>query len=350
MHLLQSSFAGFVLATLTGAAHAHMAMSDPTPRGNPFPPVGTADYDLKSPLDSEARPFPCGGKPKGVNVLTTNAGSTVPVTIGGSANHDGGHCQFALSVDGSTFVVVKDVIRDCLIDSNNFKYDVPIPGGFPSGPAVLSWTWINALGNREFYMNCADITVNNGGSGFTGPELLIVNLPGHPTVPEMLAGVDDSRGLFATRPMISVGSGSATTSSTSSTSSSSTQSTAHQLTAPAHVAAAPASAASSDTVAADSTVEPAVSSDSTAAPASVPAPSADTTTSSSSSTSTAPSTSSVDCSSPTAALMTCSGTGFIMCSNGAPSQFMPCAPSTECRPFGKYVQCVPPGFSIAVRK
>jgi hypothetical protein len=102
----------------------------------------------------------------------------------------GGSCQFSLSYDqGQTFKVVHSVIGGCPLKS---QYSVQLPSGAPSGEALFAWTWISRLAGqpyppplpalkvpsdgREYYMNCAKITVSNGGSGFDGPDLFVANL------------------------------------------------------------------------------------------------------------------------------------------------------------------------------
>jgi hypothetical protein len=60
----------------------------------------------------------------------------------------------------------------------------------PSGEVTVFWTWVNKIGNREYYMECADISINtnNNISGdLSGKELLVVNLPGYPIIPEFAA-------------------------------------------------------------------------------------------------------------------------------------------------------------------
>ncbi|KAI8922080.1 hypothetical protein DFJ77DRAFT_445208 [Powellomyces hirtus] len=310
MHARSVSFI-LLLLGLTTSALAHMQMTSPPPRGNVAPPVGTVDYNLKNPLNGRDRPFPCGGKPRGSSMATVKAGTQLPVSLGGSAIHDGGHCQFALSVDGVAWVVVKDVIRNCLLN-NALTYNVPIPASFPSGPVILAWAWINAIGNREYYMSCADITIQGGGAGFTGPQLLVVNLPGVPTVPEMLPGIDDGRSLFLARPMITIG----------------TKQGAPAVQVPTvpHPKPAPVPTQVGLPKPAPTTVPviPALPPVPQPAPASPPA---------------------TTCAGGVnAPAMFCSGTGFILCVDGKPTPVMPCAPSTSCRPFGKYILCLPPNW------
>ena len=71
--------------------------------------------------------------------------------------------------------------------------DVALPSEAPSGEALFAWTWFNNAGtspcryelpmltlmippgNREMYMNCAAVTVTNGGSGLSGPTPFVAN-------------------------------------------------------------------------------------------------------------------------------------------------------------------------------
>ncbi|ORY05086.1 hypothetical protein K493DRAFT_161077, partial [Basidiobolus meristosporus CBS 931.73] len=161
---------------------AHMEMVQPPPRMSQFNPTykGYPDFDMNSPLDPSRWPFPCRGFSRGGVVQTVKAGATIPVKIGGGAPHNGGHCQFAVSYDDKTFVVLRDVFDDCLVGSLTFN--VQMPSDAPSGRATLAWTWINKTGNREYYMNCADIEIQGRSGGYiTGPKLLVVNLPGYVT-------------------------------------------------------------------------------------------------------------------------------------------------------------------------
>ncbi|TKA36249.1 hypothetical protein B0A49_13667, partial [Cryomyces minteri] len=89
--------------------------------------------------------------------VTWNAGSTYNMTLAGSANHLGGSCQLSLSYDnGATFRVIKSMIGGCPLTST---YDFTIPSFAPSGTALFAWTWQNFEGNREFYMNCAEVAI-----------------------------------------------------------------------------------------------------------------------------------------------------------------------------------------------
>ncbi|KNE72145.1 hypothetical protein AMAG_16637 [Allomyces macrogynus ATCC 38327] len=188
------------------SAHGHMVMRDPPPRHshrNPGP-SGQIDYDDTSPLGT----FPCKGYRAQKPVRTVRAGTSIPVTIGGDAPHNGGHCQFALSYDGEkTWVVVETVIRDCMRYANPYSVDVPIPKSAPAGTAAFAWTWINAVGNREYYMACTDLVIENPDTtaALTGPELLVANLPGFPLrFPEFPGNSYDMREVFEKRRVITV--------------------------------------------------------------------------------------------------------------------------------------------------
>ncbi|KAI9189454.1 hypothetical protein H9P43_000887 [Blastocladiella emersonii ATCC 22665] len=195
-----------VLLALVALANGHMMMSDPAPWASKFSPgpKGQIDYSYTSPLGK----FPCKGYAPQASVKTVKAGSSLPVTIIGGATHDGGHCQFALSYDNQkTWVVLDTIIRDCLRPGTGpFTYNIPIPASAPGGDASIAWAWINAVGNREYYMSCSTITIDGPKDGsITGPELLVANLPGFPLrFPEFGGKGDDKRELFDQRKIITV--------------------------------------------------------------------------------------------------------------------------------------------------
>ncbi|KAJ1950729.1 hypothetical protein EC988_004279 [Linderina pennispora] len=128
---------------------------------------------------------------------TWNSGSSVTINFlqDDVTGHYGGHCEFSISYDGGkTFVVLKQVLKHCFYNgpSNSdvpqvFNYSVDLPANLPgSNKAVFAWTWVNASGNREYYMNCADIAIVGGAGSFTGKQMTIANYPGYPTIPEFL--------------------------------------------------------------------------------------------------------------------------------------------------------------------
>lgn len=179
----------FLFAATYSAVNAHMKMVQPTPRGT-FEPI---DYDLQSPLGPD-RPYPCGGKPAGKVTATMEAGKYFDVQLGGGAPHDGGHCQFGVSYDQKTWVVIHTVVRECM-RKEGLNYKIKVPADIPSSEhAVFAWTWINSAGNREYYMNCADIRITGSQSkSLSGLELFIGNIDGHPIIPEMDGNVPSSK-------------------------------------------------------------------------------------------------------------------------------------------------------------
>ncbi|KAK1829283.1 hypothetical protein QBC39DRAFT_392677 [Podospora conica] len=165
------SFTATVLATLLAAgnlAAAHMEMSYPPPFRSKFNPNAGSniDYSMTAPLSGDGSNYPCKGYHKdlgtaaGAPTASFAPGSTYNMTIVGGAAHGGGSCQASLSYDGgATFTVIESIIGGCPLNSN---YDFTVPADAPTGQAIFAWTWQNTIGNREFYMNCAAVTVGGG--------------------------------------------------------------------------------------------------------------------------------------------------------------------------------------------
>ncbi|KAI9188296.1 hypothetical protein H9P43_002687 [Blastocladiella emersonii ATCC 22665] len=199
-----------LLACLAAVSHGHMEMKAPPPRRskfNKFVPESQIDYDLNSPLAPHTvHPFPCRGSPAGQSVATLTPGRSVPVELYGTAIHGGGHCQFALSYDEKTWVVLQTVLNDCMLSGLNF--DVPLPATTPGGKAVFGWFWVNKEGNREMYANCADVTINGPASGtLRGPKVTTANIPGAPVIGEFAAGADPRVDLYQNQPIVEIGPG-----------------------------------------------------------------------------------------------------------------------------------------------
>jgi hypothetical protein len=177
--------------------------------------------------------FPCKGFPKGPSI-TTITGNTVNIQLEGSATHGGGHCQFGITTDDSNFVVLSTVIRNCLITGMSYSFE--LPNNFPETDITVFWTWVNAIGNREYYMDCADVTVKNGNSNqqavITGLDLLVLNLPGYTTIPEFPnPGMYDGSELFDSRQQKSITvSGSVNEQTSSQTTQSTSTTTSTELT------------------------------------------------------------------------------------------------------------------------
>ncbi|CAG8563069.1 10997_t:CDS:2, partial [Diversispora eburnea] len=154
-------------------------MSYPPARGHPLNPNTVVDRDcLTAPLNGgpgcPAKPFPCGGYPvDSAFGVTFNAGQVFevqfqnpgvpnPTDTSDQGRHNGGLCEFALSYNGgSTWTKIATYHRTC--PDVFYRWPVKIPENAPTcdtlGQCILSWSWINALGNREFYQNCADVRI-----------------------------------------------------------------------------------------------------------------------------------------------------------------------------------------------
>ncbi|KAK2755598.1 C6 transcription factor [Colletotrichum kahawae] len=164
-----------VIPTFARLSSAHMMMSDPPPlkaKINPNTAEGNIDYSYTNPLSSSGSDYPCKGH---LSVLDTseadpvdtwNAGEDHTITLSGHTTHNGGSCQVSMSVDGgSTFKVLRSVIGGCPA-GDGYQISFTLPDDTPSSDqAILAWSWFNNVGNREMYMNCAVIKIENGGSG-----------------------------------------------------------------------------------------------------------------------------------------------------------------------------------------
>ncbi|KAK3063714.1 hypothetical protein LTS18_013363 [Coniosporium uncinatum] len=207
------------LLTLFTAVECHLFMGNPPP----FRWGETKDIvELVMPLNGAPQgypqqPFPCKGhhvQPSGTLAepsVTWSAGQTVTFQLYDSTNttgatmnqiegaaHSGGSCQISFSYDkGSSWVVVQNYEGDCPRVRSDRKgqvtnfYDVnqdytfTVPADFPSGDRVLvAWTWINATGNREYYMSCSCVRIEGVGPSTeitpAGPPLLVANLQADP--------------------------------------------------------------------------------------------------------------------------------------------------------------------------
>ncbi|KAK2750582.1 hypothetical protein FQN57_002653 [Myotisia sp. PD_48] len=166
-----------------GSAMAHMEMKWPYALRSKFNPDnrgGNIDYSMTNPLEASGSNFPCKGYHRDAfkSVTTYDAGNTYSIILSGSARHAGGSCQLSLSYDGgATFKVLQSYIGGCpLTDDWSFK----VPSDAKNGQALLAWTWFNLVGNREMYMNCAQVTVQGGSSSTEGisklPNIFIANV------------------------------------------------------------------------------------------------------------------------------------------------------------------------------
>lgn len=189
-------------ALFMNSVYSHIQMIDPPPRRSKFSSyyrnLGLVDYNLMAPINS-GYSFPCKGYSEGPATKIIN-GNTISITLAGTATHGGGHCQFGISIDDQTFLVLKTVIRNCLLEGMTYSFD--LPDNLPNTKVTVFWTWVNAIGNREYYMDCADVQLQGSSLQTTvsGKSLLVLNLPGFQTIPEFpLFGMYDARELFNTR-------------------------------------------------------------------------------------------------------------------------------------------------------
>lgn len=154
------------IAFLSSLTSAHIQMSDPYPIRSPLNRLneldGTAVYNYTNPLASSGGDYPCKGyagdpwDPTATYVI----GKQYTMKLSGNATHEGGSCQIALSYDGGkAFRVIKSILGGCPLAH---QYSFTIPRDASSGNALLAWTWFNKVGNREMYMNCAQVVIKEG--------------------------------------------------------------------------------------------------------------------------------------------------------------------------------------------
>ncbi|RYO70983.1 hypothetical protein AA0113_g2650 [Alternaria arborescens] len=189
-------FSTTLLVAFAASASAHMTIEYPVPYGK--------DTLTSSPL--EPGDFPCKQR-AGVYDVTEmnqwNAGETKEVSFKGSAVHGGGSCQFSITTDmepteASQWKVITSAIGGCPSNvTGNLPEDpnghgaatfpVTMPDNIPEGKYTFAWTWLNKVGNREFYMNCAPLQVGGGSNKASTasasealsalPDMFVANLP-----------------------------------------------------------------------------------------------------------------------------------------------------------------------------
>lgn len=189
-----------------------MELEFPTPRKSRFNtaiPEPSIDYNMVAPLAADGSQLYCKRYAAGNVVATFTAGQSITAVLSGSVFHSGGHCQFSISYDDNTFVVLRTDIHDCFVGTG-LRFAMTIPSATPAcDRCTFAWTWVNAVGNREFYMNCADIRIVNDATPasdqvLSGKKLTVANMPGYPTIPEFPPADDDMSDLYDAAPVISV--------------------------------------------------------------------------------------------------------------------------------------------------
>ncbi|QIX02274.1 hypothetical protein AMS68_007791 [Peltaster fructicola] len=181
-----------LLSVLAGTGFAHMVIKSPVPYGQSSLTNG--------PLAADGSDFPCKQRAGVYDITKMNSmavGVPQELSFMGSAVHGGGSCQVSVTLDekptkDSQFKVIHSIIGGCPSnvtgnlpeDANGnlagtFQFQVPT--GFPNGKATLAWSWLNKVGNREFYMNCAPIEVSGGSDSkdvFNSlPDMFVANIP-----------------------------------------------------------------------------------------------------------------------------------------------------------------------------
>ncbi|KAJ1905926.1 hypothetical protein LPJ71_004422 [Coemansia sp. S17] len=199
------------IIALAGLTAGHVSIISPCPRYSPVGencpalPAGEsldiAEKAINGPISSVqlggTMPLCRHTTPYATPSATWTAGQSVTIKFNPSAAiHSGGNCEFSMSYDnGKTFAVIHRELRYCFLGSKPasltntatiLSYTFNLPADLPSSDkAVFAWSWVNASGNREFYMNCADVAIKGGSSkSYTGPEMVVANYPGYPTIPE----------------------------------------------------------------------------------------------------------------------------------------------------------------------
>ncbi|EPZ34955.1 hypothetical protein ROZALSC1DRAFT_27547 [Rozella allomycis CSF55] len=188
-----------LIVLLARFASCHSSMLFPPSRCHPMNPNSNCKDSrcITTPLNGgpgcSPKPFPCGYSQRHTPT-TVNAGEVINVKFWNSefpngafsggeskdqARHNGGLCEFSLSYDEKTFNVIATYERSC--PDIFFDWPVRIPDNAPACENCLfAWSWINALGNREFYMNCADVKIVNpkvpSGSPFSTKPITTANL------------------------------------------------------------------------------------------------------------------------------------------------------------------------------
>ncbi|OAG12949.1 uncharacterized protein CC84DRAFT_1079899 [Paraphaeosphaeria sporulosa] len=172
-----STLAVAILA-MAPAVQSHMIMASPKPFGSPD----------NSPLDPSGSNYPCKmtSATAGAGPMNDFAvGSKQQLSFSGSAVHGGGSCQISVTTDknptkDSVFKVIHSIEGGCPGVNGPATFDFTVPDALPDGELVMAWTWFNHIGNREMYMNCANIQVSGGASDNSKfeklPDMAIANI------------------------------------------------------------------------------------------------------------------------------------------------------------------------------
>lgn len=166
------------MLAMAPAVQSHMIMASPKPFGSPN----------NSPLDPSGSDYPCHMTTVDTSTGPSNdwaVGSTQTLSFSGSAVHGGGSCQIAITTDktptkDSKFKVIHSIEGGCPGVGGPATFDFKVPDMLPDGDLVMAWTWFNKIGNREIYMNCANVKVSGGASDTSKfeklPDMALANI------------------------------------------------------------------------------------------------------------------------------------------------------------------------------
>lgn len=214
------------LLALFSLGHAHGIMIEPYPYNYAAQPL-YQNWPLSADL-----PFPCQNRTQHIEKdrAVINAGTNQTVKFWVSAVHGGGSCQFSIAYgypppqNASAWKTLYTIIGGCPAqavgnlptvetDANGRangrqcgnstgdecvrQFDIPIPQGLPNGNATFAWTWLNRIGDREYYMSCSHVTItggtNDGDFMESLPPVFQANMPGKCTTGEsgLLVNIPD---------------------------------------------------------------------------------------------------------------------------------------------------------------
>lgn len=178
------------ILALASATSAHIILTNP-PR---FPTTNG-----NGPIADNGSNYPCAASSYDMAPTEWKAGSTMPIKVMGGATHGGGSCQYSITPDlkpsrDTQFKVLHSVIGGCITSTNtnespsdkfegNPVVNVKLPEDLPAGKYTFSWSWLNKIGNREFYQNCAPITVTSSSKKTIAeaigslPDMYVMNVP-----------------------------------------------------------------------------------------------------------------------------------------------------------------------------
>ncbi|KAJ1999141.1 hypothetical protein H4R26_005185 [Coemansia thaxteri] len=142
-------------------------------------------------------------------------GQTVSFVFHGKAAHSGGHSEFSISYDNATtFAVFHQELKYMFVGGpslvsntpSKVEYTVTLPESLPgANHAVFAWTWINASGQREYFMNCVDVKIIGTPGSFNGKKMVVANYgPETPTIPEFYGDYNTGINIYINSPNITV--------------------------------------------------------------------------------------------------------------------------------------------------